>query len=396
VARRAEIPALTGLRGIAALCVVLNHYGGLAPFAWQTAPHWLMTLFAISDRGMTLFFTLSGFVITYNYFDYPWQTSLLHSLIRFAWLRFSRLYPLLLLFLLIHTDWTAPLDLWTALHFASLESWVPLKLGGALPIDGRFSVSWSISTEFALYSCFALAMLSGARFRRVALTVYAPGVILLVLSPQTQRLIMTQMPVLLEPLTENEQWNWLIYQGPLYRLLEFAIGAAIARLVLRDPPWRKAAAVQCLPWIAVGLILAGQWFAYVGDPVPPRLEERQLVWSLCYAAIMLTADLGGLVARFLSLVPLVFLGEISYSLYLFHLSAPAIAGLSLNGQGPYVASALPIFVYRLALGLLVAIAVAVGLYRVVERPAQRALRAIGPQPKPATIRSMPTIPLAAE
>jgi peptidoglycan/LPS O-acetylase OafA/YrhL len=107
---------------------------------------------------------------------------------------------------------------------------------------------------------------------------------------------------------------------------------------------------------------------------------------------MLTADLGGPVAKFLSLVPLVFLGEILYSLYLFQVSAPAISGLSLSGQGPYVASALPIFVYRLALGLLVAIAVAVGLYRVVERPGQRAQRAIGPQPKPATVRSMPTIP----
>src|SRR5580704_12670889 len=98
---RPDIPALTGLRGVAALFVVINHYApGAAPFALATAPAWLRTLLATSDYGMTLFFTLSGFVIAYNYLDLPWQTATLRSLATFGWARFSRLYPLLFLFML--------------------------------------------------------------------------------------------------------------------------------------------------------------------------------------------------------------------------------------------------------------------------------------------------------
>ena len=68
-----EILPLTGLRGIAALLVVLAHYiGWYAPYQSRTEPQWFRAFFETDQLGMTLFFTLSGFVIAYNYLDMDW------------------------------------------------------------------------------------------------------------------------------------------------------------------------------------------------------------------------------------------------------------------------------------------------------------------------------------
>src|SRR5690349_1128988 len=97
---KANIDSLTGLRGIAAMMVVCNHYYvWSATYPISSAPSWLTPLFGTSNYGMTLFFTLSGFVITYNYYDFGWERTPLQSFASFAFRRFSRLYPALLVFL---------------------------------------------------------------------------------------------------------------------------------------------------------------------------------------------------------------------------------------------------------------------------------------------------------
>jgi peptidoglycan/LPS O-acetylase OafA/YrhL len=66
IARREDIPSLTGLRGIAACSVLFAH-------AMDTSFAYEPILYPISARiayfGMSLFFVLSGFVIHYNYAD---------------------------------------------------------------------------------------------------------------------------------------------------------------------------------------------------------------------------------------------------------------------------------------------------------------------------------------
>src|SRR5262245_48985028 len=60
VGERDRVPALTGVRFCAAMLVFLSHAGLPAPFDW----------FALSGyNGVTLFFVLSGFVLTLNYFE---------------------------------------------------------------------------------------------------------------------------------------------------------------------------------------------------------------------------------------------------------------------------------------------------------------------------------------
>jgi peptidoglycan/LPS O-acetylase OafA/YrhL len=69
--RQGEIASLTGLRGLAALRVVITHYWSWArvtPTAALPASFgaWTQT----SDIGMAILFTLSGYVIALSYSDW--------------------------------------------------------------------------------------------------------------------------------------------------------------------------------------------------------------------------------------------------------------------------------------------------------------------------------------
>ena len=60
-----NIPELTGLRGIAALAILLNHILLICPYLRKTML--FSHLQNAGGVGMSLFFTLSGIVIYYNY-----------------------------------------------------------------------------------------------------------------------------------------------------------------------------------------------------------------------------------------------------------------------------------------------------------------------------------------
>jgi peptidoglycan/LPS O-acetylase OafA/YrhL len=138
--KRPELPALTGLRGIAVLLVIYEHYFvWCAPYAVLSAPKFLLDTTGTSTFGMTLFFTLSGFVIVYDYWDFGWRETPLASFGRFMFLRLSRLYPALLVFLALGfkrltiedsyfgPHWLLP----TVANWSSLHTWYPLKFNGA-------------------------------------------------------------------------------------------------------------------------------------------------------------------------------------------------------------------------------------------------------------------------
>jgi peptidoglycan/LPS O-acetylase OafA/YrhL len=380
MATRSDIPALTGLRGVAALLVVTNHLvGRSASFQWAAAPNWLQVPFSLPGYGMTLFFTLSGFVIAYNYWDFGWDRTPLQSLGRFAFLRFSRLWPALLLFLSIMTAWPLLQDqqgqLWLLLHVAGAQSWLPFKLDGVLPADSRYSVSWSISTEMMLYVAFAATML--LRRARVwllaAIVIYVAGVVALILSPGLFAGLSALLPNPMEPLTERERWTWFFYLSPYYRLVEFVLGGAAALAVMRAShvlvrwqQWVRRVAATAV--IGLVLLYVGRCYGWL-LPIP----LHQLLSALLFAAILLNCTDDSHLNRALARRWIVFVGTISYSLYLFHGAVPALGTVA--AYDTFMPDMLPEFALRFAISVLLAIAAAAAIYGLFERPAQQWLRA---------------------
>src|ERR1700676_2943376 len=95
---REDVPGLTGLRFVAAFCVLIAHCLAILMRGHEaTFVFWLMQS---ANFGMTLFFVLSGFVIHYNYATLVTKGRL-RGIANFLWARFARLYPLFLLILLV-------------------------------------------------------------------------------------------------------------------------------------------------------------------------------------------------------------------------------------------------------------------------------------------------------
>jgi peptidoglycan/LPS O-acetylase OafA/YrhL len=311
--RRPEIKALTGLRGVAALLVVWGHYGNwCSPYPIMTNPAWLLPAFDTASLGMSLFFFLSGIVITYNYADLEWRKNPIASFNKFAFLRFSRLYPALVVFLLLalvlhNAAWP---DRITLIHLLSVQTWWPMPID--VTVAGRFDLAWSISTEIGMYLMFAGLMMLGRTLRIVAIGLYLCALAAAAIA----------MP--------DDLGRWFFYVSPYFRFLEFGAGALLAVAITRkvvtinEAGW-TARLLSCRPLIYAGTISYSLYLFHAG------------------VTMWIAARLG-----------LRIFGPLDYA--------------------AFDVSLLPLFAARLAAGLVLALAVASAGYYLIERPGRTFLR----------------------
>lgn len=138
--------ALTFPRFVLALIVVIVHFGLHLPFAQNT---FLSGVFHHGAIAVSFFFFLSGFVLAYNYTQ-------IKSARSFYWKRLIRLYPLYLItffFVLLSVYFlqgNIPEMIYAIANGLGLQSWIP---GYALQVNFP---SWSLSVEFFFYATFPL------------------------------------------------------------------------------------------------------------------------------------------------------------------------------------------------------------------------------------------------
>ena len=180
------IPILTPLRGIAALCVVFFHARLILFPQWMTPLQNYTHFIENSYLWVDLFFILSGFVMMHVYAnafsrdkENPASSPPSHALSwgQFMWLRFSRIYPLFFITLVVSLVWESVKSA-NGLGFyggALFESW---GVSGIPAFDGPFNrfdallpnlfmlhgitetdltwniSSWSLSVEWLSYMVF--------------------------------------------------------------------------------------------------------------------------------------------------------------------------------------------------------------------------------------------------
>ena len=165
-----EIKALSGLRIVAAVWVVLFHF---RPLLQQASPPLSEALAPILDcgaQGVDLFFILSGFVLTWNYLDRmgpAWST---RATLHFLWLRLARVWPVYLVTMHLAVAWII-----FTLNVGDFPSPVAATLTGPNYLRQLFLVqlwvvpyfdnsswdgpAWSISAEWLAYLLFGLMIL---------------------------------------------------------------------------------------------------------------------------------------------------------------------------------------------------------------------------------------------
>ncbi len=148
-----EIRPLTSLRMIAALLVFLQHFRGLKYGTIETN---IWDAVVIEGHiGVTIFFVLSGFLLTLRYYDVFLNGKF--NLYEYFSRRVARIYPLyfelLILVAIIDrssinwTNWTLTQGFFTSLRFTGI------------------STAWSLTTEESFYLLLPLFFVSVARFR---------------------------------------------------------------------------------------------------------------------------------------------------------------------------------------------------------------------------------------
>ncbi len=313
---------------------------------------------------MTIFFVLSGFVLSFNYFDElrGFKPARLYD---YFVARFARVYPLyvLILFYFVVRQHALGESIEGWWHNAlAIQAWNP-DLAIAYSFDPP---SWSIGVEFFLYACFPLLIPLVARLRGPRQTLIAAGGVALAMIALVAWFVIAGKGnlSLLDP---DSAHRWL-YRMPLTRLGDFALGVLAAQLFVQT---RGQASVRRigrpLAWVAgLTILVLMAW---------PALYYTAWSWDVAYAlpAVALIFGLAvapfSLPARVLSLPFVVLLGEASYAFYLVH--SPAIGFF---GGGFWAAAMSPTALVYEALTLGAIIALAVGLHVTIELPARKYLR----------------------
>ena len=359
-ARRPLISALTGLRAVAAGCVVLFHYRSdvlaLAPSLRPLHP-----LMDAGYLGVDVFFALSGFVLAYTYAESMgrWDARATRGFVRN---RLARVWP-------VHAV-TLHLDLLQAAVIGTLG----VTAGGHRRTPSAYvenltmthawwndrpsfnAPAWSISAEWAAYLAAPVLFIALARLRRRAVdaALLAAGLYAVMLT--------------IFALWALPNGN-VPHAGMLRVATEFGAGLLMWRVYHARPHWLGRLTLPLVAALTLVVLL-----------VPASRHGYWLAPALGLLVLCLALDVGPL-ARVLASRPFVFWGEASYSLYLTHvLLAPSLHALlpvHLFDSAGWPQRALVLATYA---GLLALAAVA--MHRWVEVPARRLLRARRPASAP--------------
>ena len=364
---RVQLEALTGLRGLAAIFVVLYH---IRSGQTNSLPDWLIALFSKGYLAVDLFFILSGFVMWTSYAA-KFSEQGLSSTRHFLWRRLARIYPLHLAILSAMAAFAVVLKFTGRnpgpdMNFSELPLHLLLVQAWGLVEAVRWNdPAWSISAEFASYLCFPLIALGADWDRRSFATIAAAVAGLLIMIAGGFALA-----------GHTSMGAGISEMGVFRCLTQFAIGTALASLWQRGRHTMKA------------YVFLGGASAIMGIGLMLRLDEPVFL-PAALACLMLAAALANDFLPFLSKGPIHYLGQISYAVYLSHMFLYTLFKLFFVSD-PSDVGLLP------AAGFIVAmLAVSSALYHYLELPSQRWINGLF-QPKiaiaaPASVDSMKCI-----
>jgi peptidoglycan/LPS O-acetylase OafA/YrhL len=314
-----RIGAIDGLRAVAVAGVIAFHFGLGVPGGFL---------------GIDLFFVISGFVIT-RLLLIEWYRTGSIGWLRFWARRARRLFPAVLVMLVAVQVWLrlgalpelrATTDAQTVAALAYVSNWYAIVMDvsywGAL-IDGSpLTHLWSLAVEEQFYLAWPLlliATLTFARSRRALAAVAGLGVVL----------SYGAGPLLFGSGGANRA-----YLGTDARCGALLVGALCALALVRPAPGPASAGDHGSP----DRLLPGRWHGAARSVFVPAVLVTGVFWSVTrvespwlYRGGMMIIDLaaaaiivypavvpGSVPARLLRSGPFLWVGRLSYSLYLWH------------------------------------------------------------------------------
>ncbi|MFF3647387.1 acyltransferase family protein [Streptomyces sp. NPDC002181] len=356
--RVTRLDTLTGLRFPAAFVVFLYHAAllGFLGVPWLSSASAVTTYYdAVAHAGalgVTFFFVLSGFVLT-------WSARDTDTAPRFWRRRFLKIVPnYVIVWALAMLVFAAPITDMTIglLNLFMVQVWYP-----DFAINfGVNPAGWSLGVEAVFYLLFPVLLHWIKKIPARRLNSWVVAVVAgIIATPLLSTLLVPAGAMMAtEPDTSVNQY-FFSYILPLPRVLDFALGILVARSVMAGR-WRNIGMV----WSGV-LLAAAFVLGYFTPPIYSTRAVCVIPAALLIAAGAIADDEG----RFTLFRnrAMVWLGDISFAFYLVHYTV-MVAVWKLLGSHAY---SNPAAVGLMVLAMGVAILASWALYTLVERPITR-------------------------
>ncbi|WP_330346760.1 acyltransferase family protein [Streptomyces sp. NBC_00582] len=344
-----QVMGLDGLRGLAALYVVLFHCWlyTFPGYPDSSAPQWLDVLM-FGRLAVVFFLVLSGFSLAISPARHGWWSGgVAEFLRRRAWRILPPYWAALVMSLII--SWSVV----PASHYGPPTN-ASILVYGLLAQDiftaptpnGAF---WSIGVEAELYLFFPLLLFIRRRWGAVVLAACVT------------------LPVISRGLaapdgTPVEGDNWLApHLAPVFMAGLIGAGVVVASDRVRRLPWGWFAVLAAAPVLALGVFKGPVWtvnhYFWIDLAIAPAM-------TMLLAAV--ATGRPAMLIRFLTARPVRSLGGFSYSLYLIHL--PIVMAVIRRVAPHFVAPGMPTFCFTLILALPVSLCGAWVFSRLFEVP----------------------------
>jgi peptidoglycan/LPS O-acetylase OafA/YrhL len=341
--RRAFYPCFDGLRAIAAIAVVMHHASIATAFSFRqvgiplTDVRWpIGKYFVHMDAGVTIFFLISGFLLYRPFVASAFDERSPMGPRRFFRHRFLRIFPaywVAFICITLFVGLSMPIGGRRSIieYFLLLHLYDP-QHGGARALGG-ISQSWTLVVEISFYLflplyAYVMRRIGGRREMRERFRVELLGLLTLVAISVLWRAFVYWGVPKTSALHELGQY-WLIAQLDLFAL---GMGLAVIRTWLdrRDEPvaFFDMIGRHDLLWWFLALVPFQIVSMHIGlaatlKPVTGgQAYLRQFLYGATALFLLLPAVFGkqerGATRRFLQLAPMVYLGTISYGIYLWH------------------------------------------------------------------------------
>ncbi len=275
-----RIKALTALRGIAAVCIVLFHYD-VAGVAQPTR------------MGVSMFFMLSGFLMFRRHGHTPTRQWWSFTMPRVARLYCIHWIALAAIITIRLSSGIMVADKWLIPHIMLIQSWFPEH-------DAIFAhnpVAWFLGS---LVVCYCAFLPLSAAIKR---------------ADKKHCVTIAAALVIMQTATLHTLGGDLAYTQPLSRIQDFTLGMVLSRLAAQTTPRKTGhTAFQVIAVSITALAIAAD------KALPDTLGaiDATLLWWLPAAAMICAfSATSGTGSRIMESRPLVWLGSISLEIYLF-------------------------------------------------------------------------------
>lgn len=357
-----KIDGLTGLRGYAALWVTVFHAVGFVPAIFWFPPINFSYVAFTGQTGVDIFFVLSGFFLALPFLQNPdKKIEFFHYMHR----RCARIFPayyfqitILFILSLIGYYSTALISNWIA-HILMVHNFSSAWSGF---ING---VWWTLPIEFEFYIALPFIILAIKRFGSIKILT---SLICIAISYKINIMHMNVG-------ADIAYKSWLLNQLPgSMDLFSCGIGAAIIHMKLAKESKRSIISFYLMTIGIIGMVAMLHWLRNIPKESYWSGHYLLFLWGIlhgsCVALLVIGIALVNRISRVLFSNRLcIFMGEISYGVYLWHM--PVMLLIFKNPIiSPYIegSRSLTYMLIMLAICLIATVGIAAFSYFAIELP----------------------------